>query len=348
LPTLSIWIPTISLRQLAGGALLAALALAVAGSQPAAPPTPPEPEPVCVPETEWDRRCAWFDAFLELASLADAELELEPDWSTARSAYGDDLELLTWIIAPRLVDEGVADRARTSPVSWHDFAGESGVVGRYYINLDRIQLSLRYLRDPAWSSSSYLSTLTHELVHAHGYRNEMVAEAITLETLAHLGNLGEPGFRRAALDLLRRKALLAAYHIAAFGAHMDPGVHPTTGCRRYVPGECVEPVPNEAMLARWRAVRRQVYTSAELRHADARLRWWLRNDTLLLLEKYVSRPMSIALATACAAGQAKHDVPREGAPEEGTTRTIYFDDTAYLLAELGWRCLDGNTPDPGP
>jgi hypothetical protein len=345
-PSLTIALPRINLARGATALLLVALSLSLGGSQP--PIAPAAPAADCVPRDEWDTRCAWFDALLDLAARADAELEHEAGWPAVRAAYGDDLELLAWIIAPRLVDEGIADEARVTTIAWHDFADEGSVVGRYHVDEDRIEMSSRYTDDPAWLEHSYLATLTHEIVHAHGYHDEMVTEALTIEALADLGNLGEPGFRRAALDLLRRKALLAAFYIAAHGGTMNGSVFGTPPCRPWVDGDCDEPPPVEAMVARWRAARRQAFTPAELRHADARLRWWERRGPARLLRSYVSRPLAMALEAACRPGQLQSRVPRPGVPDEGTQRAIVFDDTAYLLAELGWRCLHGRTPNAGP
>jgi hypothetical protein len=303
--------------------------------------------PDCLPENSWDQRCEWFDSLLDLAVATDPLADAEPTWTDVRPTYGDDLGQLTTIILNGLQDYGFAAPHRPVSVSFADYGDQSSkVAGRYYEDEDRITLNNRYLSDPVWQRRGYLKVLTHELIHAQGYQGEVQTEAIALQVVAGLGNQGEPGFRRAALEELRNDALWSAYDIAVHHAYFvaDDDVRPpcTSGLDDH--GYTCDPQdpPNEAMHARLDAVRQQVLDPIELRYSDYRARWWEDHEIDLLMSSYVMPPLAFTLNAYC---QAPHQLPSGGlwqpiakAGGNQTTPPLPTDEADYLLTNTGWRC----------
>jgi hypothetical protein len=315
-----------------------------------------EETPACEPRFEYDMRCWWFDSLLDLAERADRALGAEPEWREVSHEWGHDLHRIARAVMIQFVDLGMVRPERssvlatgTSPsarwpesISWENYAGDaSRVIGRYYTVEKRVSLNRRYLDDAGWRNRSYLAPLVHELIHAQGYTDEMVTESLTLVTLASLGNLNSPGFRRTALEQLRNDALWSAYNIATRHGNMLPTLW-EYDCQNYRYGyECppVEP-PNERMLAQLNDVRRLLLTDAELRYSDARIRWWERHDIETLLSLYVSKPLAFALQAGCSEPALMPDNENWKRVVEGESfkQAVLADDLAYLLDEIGWRC----------
>jgi len=308
----------------------------------------------CWPETAWDERCQWFDALLELAQAADTAADAEPAWTQERPVYGDDLDRLATIVLNGIADYGLTDPAaadatggphRPKSVTFEDFAYEaSKVAGRYYETEDRIGLNSRYLADPVWQRRGYLKVLTHELIHAQGYRGEVQTEAIALQVVAALGNEGEPGFRRALLEELRNDALWSAYAIAAHHTYFvaDDDVRPACDTGIDVHGYTCIPVapPNEAMLDRLNVVRQRVFDPVELSYSDYKIRWWERHEFSLLVNNYVMPPLAFTLTAYCRSPHTLPDSPSWQRTIDGqpVPATLPADEGNYVLASTGWQC----------
>jgi hypothetical protein len=320
------------------------------------PSAPPAPD--CQPENPWDQRCAWFDSLLEIAVASDRAADAEPAWADIRPTYGDDLERLTTIILNGIQDYGFVAPHRPKSVTFEDYGADASLVaGRYYENEDRVTLNDRYLSDPVWERRSFLKVLTHELIHAQGYRGEVQTEAIALQVVAALGNAGEPGFRRVAIEDIRNDALWSAYDIAFHHAYFvaDDNMKPacTTGLDEH--GYTCEPVgpPNEAMLSRLDKVRQAVYDPQELRYSDYRVRWWEKREIGLLMSNYVIPPLAFTLQAYC---RTPHALPATWQPAlNGSSANVSLpaDEGDSLLADIGWRCptwlaMSGTVADPSP
>lgn len=301
--------------------------------------------PDCRPENPWDERCAWFDSLLELAVRADHAVDAEPAWTDTRPMYADDLGRVTTIILNGLQDYGFVTPHRPKSVTFEDYGADASMIaGRYYESEDRVSLNDRYLSDPVWERRGFLKVLTHELIHAQGYRGEVQTETIAIQVVAALGNEGEPGFRRATLEEIRNDALWSAYAIAAHHAYFvaDDNIRPacTTGLDEH--GYTCAPVgpPNEAMLSRLDQVRQAVFDPQELRYSDYRVRWWEKREIGLLMSNYVIPPLAFTLQAYCG---SPHELPSTAGwqPEVNGTHVIASlpaDEADFLLADIGWHC----------
>jgi len=285
-----------------------------------------------------------FDKLLELAVAADVAYDLEEEWAPKSQA-----ELHNFIIAVlyQFAEEGFIGDPHypTGLASLEYGAYRSSIAGTYSPAEDVVGLNIRYFTDPSWMSQDWLATLIHELVHAQGFMNEAQTETLTQETIASMANLGYPGLRRVLLDNLRRDALAAAYYIAYYGGEFSSTTAGAGGVFSRCAGCGDDWNTNQAQVDKWATARASVFTSEELRRADARLRYWQTgeraNNYPYVLDAYVVRPMAGTTEAACREGNLLGEQYVRVIRRLAETRAVgpyRMDDFAYVLKDLGWTC----------
>ena len=133
-------------------------------------------------------------------------------------------------------------------------------------------------------------------------------------------------------DRLRRHALLSAWWLSAYGHDGLPvsigPVNPFVFCRLRcrTPNGDVGPVEE---------TRRRIFDPVELRRVYARERYWLsdsQRDYDLVLQGYVASTLGALLEASCGDALVGRLVRRGSRPPFEPR----FDDTAAILAEIGW------------
>jgi hypothetical protein len=283
-----------------------------------------------------------FDKLLALAAAADAAFDAEVDWKPSTQA-----EVHNFVVAVlyQFAEEGfLGDPHYPAGLGSFEYGiARSAIAGTYDPGLDIVGLNVRFFTDEAWMQQNWMDVLVHELVHAQGFHNEAQTETLAQETVAAMANLGFPGMRRVLLDNIRRDALGAAYYIARYGGEFSSNTAGAGGIftRCITCGDDWD--TDAALMAKWQVARESMYTSAELRRSDARLRYWNTGERAFsypyVLDAYVVRPMASTTEAACSEGTLLGEkyvrIVRTISREVGPFR---LDDFAYVLRELGWEC----------
>lgn len=248
----------------------------------------------------------WFGELLRLAQTADATYEetLDQDGIAWEPYTREELDDLVLEIVFQINEENASDQiimpASVNP-RYYPPLRRSGVAGSYNPEAMEVYLNSRFFTT-AWGSRSYLSTLTHELVHAQGFLNETQTEITALEVVAAMANLDFPGMRADILLDLRGHALAMAYYIARFeggpiDTTFDLGGFPALGLSAEAPEWDVD----AGMVFLWQQARKDILSPDELARSDKRIRWWEERpaEYRQVLRAYTVPVMTMILGQGC-------------------------------------------------
>jgi hypothetical protein len=149
--------------------------------------------------------------------------------------------------------------------------------------------------------------------------------------------------RKVLLDNIRRDALGAAYFMVYYGGSFLSSSAGAGGLFSLcILCEDTFEV-DAAQVSKLQAAREVIYTPAELRRSDARIRYWntgMRARTYpAVLDAYVVRPLASMTEAACSEGTLLGEkyirIVRTKANSVGP---FVVNDFAYALREMGWSC----------